>query len=429
LKSGHLELFEDLDIRDPEFEHWVRDQRTSLASSTPAFGSSSDGGSKSEPGNPVVLIERASNLSSDEDWIFRTVSTLISQSLMEHGDVRIIGCGDPNALRSHRGNSIALALRLAVRCRDGMIHLIASIDDLADGSTKWQFQRRVNPTRGALGEDTAFLLHLVRDVVDRVLQTIEANASAIRAESLALVFYTRARREIFGLEPRALAHADQLLQRAYSIDPRPTYLSWRYFLRNISFFEHRSDSFLQDRIDRLSLAEQALRDAPSNTIVLAFAAQAELVCASNPSAALHFASESVERNPSNALGWAILSNAQLAVGDYAAGDRSARIAQDLMNGSEQAFFFNIYSCMGAVAVGDYDRAIHLAQRAIILSPHFKPPMRYLAALYKHTGRKEELIKLCERMRNFEPDFRLGSLLEPSYPVSTLQRLPLIQSLS
>lgn len=67
----------------------------------------------------------------------------------------------------------------------------------------------------------------------------------------------------------------------------------------------------------------------------------------------------------------------------------------------------------------------MAERCSALAPNFRPPLRYLIALYAAKGDLEEASRKVQRLMQLEPDFTPERLAnDPSYPVSLMRQTKL-----
>lgn len=85
--------------------------------------------------------------------------------------------------------------------------------------------------------------------------------------------------------------------------------------------------------------------------------------------------------------------------------------------------------MSASALGDYPTAIGHAEVALMLRPAFRAPLRYLVALYKQMGMIPEMENAILQLRQLEPDFTPQRFLDDDYPVTTMRRIRLIETIA
>ncbi|MEM7744608.1 MAG: hypothetical protein AAF409_12955 [Pseudomonadota bacterium] len=415
-----VELFEDLDIRDGEFENWIRNQRQAVDPTAV--------GNRVPIARPVVLIDVMAGVSDYSRWLTREISDRVTVALHDFADVTVIdGTRGPDTAELRSG-PIGVAILLDARHGGDHISVSARLEHLYQGAIYNVARGRV-PTEGAELADDAAVLQFVTEVVSKTLDAITSQAEETGAQNVALALCNRAKHAIFRLGKADLVKADRLLRLAYEVEPRGQYLAWRSLVRNTAHFEHRDCAFVADDLSSLQLTEEATRDAPDNSLVLAMAAQAHLVRSGDIAAAKRLALRSVECNATNPFGWIFLSNVQLANGERVASYATASSARAMMKSTPYRYFAELFACMSATGTGDYARAMEHAEAALTFCPHFVAPKRYLVALYKHAGRTDALDVVCRALRDAEPDFEISRLLDPNYPVHTLRNLPLIDAIA
>ena len=104
------------------------------------------------------------------------------------------------------------------------------------------------------------------------------------------------------------------------------------------------------------------------------------------------------------------------------------IARELAGASPFRFHVNAAAGIAASIAGDIDSSILLGEAAHGLSPTFKPPLRFLTALYLLRDRHEDSQAMVEKLKITEPNFSYDLLRDRSYPASSLQRSKLLEKL-
>ena len=235
-------------------------------------------------------------------------------------------------------------------------------------------------------------------------------------------------RRVFCLRPDALTEADDMLARAQEIGTRALTGAWRAQLRLIQHVElhpGRSDN-LAEEARRFST--DALEQEPLNSMVLAATANTRLVLDKDISACMELARRSVALNPSNPLAWNSLATAKLYAGDIGEAHALAVRAHRMSSGSPFGHWWDFGRCLTAALTGRRDEALQLAEAAHALSPEFRPPLRYLTALYAAAGRDEDAIRVGDRLKKLEPDFTFERMAKDnSYPISPLRWSGLLDS--
>ena len=219
-----------------------------------------------------------------------------------------------------------------------------------------------------------------------------------------------------------------MLAQALEIEPRGLFYAWRAQLAVIQHVE-------QHGFDKQELAErcrqfvrEAMQREPMNSYVLSCVANAKLVMEGNLPACNELAKLSITKNPSNPMAWWSLSNARLYSGDRDYAYDAAKIAQQLAQDSPHRFWSDFQVSLTSAVVNRLDEAIGQGELAAILAPNFKPPLRYLTALYALNGDRDGAIRALLQLKSLEPDFSIDRMVRDSnYPVSMMRSSGLIDA--
>ena len=140
------------------------------------------------------------------------------------------------------------------------------------------------------------------------------------------------------------------------------------------------------------------------------------------------AERAVELDRSDPLARALLSNALTVNGHLEDAYKVALQSISLAAGSRYEFYFHHFACMAATAAGDYEVALRHARASVSRVPEFVSPRRYEIVLAHKLGDQLGVERAVNAMRNTEPEFDIKMMLDPSYPVNTLRRLPIIETI-
>ncbi len=305
-------------------------------------------------------------------------------------------------------------------------YLYVTIAHPAHGKRYWS---RSFVLAGDAAFDQGQILLVCGEIVQAVLSTFREREDELGLENSAALLASHGRNLLFRFDKVSLREGDRYLQLAYELEPRPQYLAWRAFLRNMANFQHRSCGFLDDRVELETLAQEAVRQASGSASALAIGAHIEYLCAGSPRTSLRLAERAVAIDPLNAVTYAILSNTELALDKREDSRRSALMALNLAGSGEQRAFIEFFGCMSAAALGDYQTAIDHAEASLFLRPSFVAPLRYLVALYTQMRMSNELARAVQRLRRVEPDFHPSWFLREDYPVTTMRRIRLIEAVA
>lgn len=367
------------------------------------------------PANPIVVFgtrsETGTELELVEDIFVDCVARSLREALMV--DVHI---GDAPAIpesafrvevQAYRQEGARVGLR--ARIHQGKPKVL-----VWSGMTSTQLH-------GAPPVEDLSIISLGNQMIDALSDAMTVKVSDSQDLRDANMLTRLAMRRIFCLRPDALLEADQMLARAQEIGRRAQAGAWRAQLRLIQHVELHSDRSENLTEEARQFCTEALELEPLNSMVLAAVANTRLVLDQDVSACMELARRSVALNPSNPLAWNSLATAKLYAGDIGEAHALAVRAQRMSSGSPFGHWWDFGRCLTAALTGRQDEALQLAEAAHALSPEFRPPLRYLTALYAAADRPEDALRAGQRLKRLEPDFSFRRMAtDGSYPISPLR---------
>lgn len=422
--DAYTEIFSDLTIRDPEFEDWIRDQRLALSATVPL--ELHRGLRLGTPVKPAIFFRFSTDHDPESNLIARHIVALATTSLLDAADFQIFQANADPGLQQASCPVSGIAVTIAAMARSGHAHVTLSVTHPVTSRLFWAHNFQLESLQ--LPFDEEILYPISAALVEVVLMTLKQRAGDLGIPDCAALLAKHGQDLIFRFDRASLIEGDRCLEQAYAFDPRPQFLAWRAFLRTMANFQHRGADFLSNPNDIETLAHEAIRQAPDSAITLGIGAQVEYLLGGSPRTSVQLANRAVGFDPLNAINLAILSNTELVLGQLNESRGSAMQALHLAGAGEHRAFIEFFCCMAAAAQADYQIAIDHAEAALILRPAFRAPLRYLIALYSHTGQLENLQRVLAKMRLAEPGFQPKRLLDSDYPVTTLRRLPLIDAI-
>ncbi len=366
------------------------------------------------PARPVVLFQTHSDKNSDlgliEDIFIDSVARSMRETLS--AEIRIGGMtADPNAFRvdvqAYRGEGATVGIRS--RVRHGTPDIL-----VWSGMTATQLH-------GAPPVEDLQIVSLGNQLIDALAEAMTANITETKDIRDANLLTRLAVRRIFTLKPENLLEADNMLATAQELGAGALSSAWRAQLRviqHVELHEGRSEN-LADEARQLAL--QAMEREPMNSMVLAACANMRLVLDEDINACLELARRSVRINPANPLAWDSLADAKLYAGDIGEAYALAMRAQKISSGSPFGHWQDFGRCLTAALTGRRAEALRMAETAHAFAPEFRPPLRYLTALYAAEERFEDAQRTAERLKKLEPDFSFERMAnDETYPISPLR---------
>lgn len=367
------------------------------------------------PARPVIVFQTRSADGSDLELIEDIFVDCVARSLRETLLVEVHVGDTAEAARD--------AFRVDVQAyrQDGArVGLRARINQGAPSVLIWSGMTSTQ-LHGAPPVEDLEIVSLGNQLIDALADAMTVRIADTQDTRDANLLTRLAIRRVFCLRPDALIEADEMLARAQELGPRALPVAWRAQLRLIQHVELHPDrpEDLPDEARRF--CTEALELAPLNSMVLAAVANSRLVLDQDASACLELARRSVALNPTNPLAWNSLANAKLYSGDIGEAHALAVRAQRMSSGSPFGHWWDFGRCLTAALTGRREEALRLAEAAHALSPEFRPPLRYLTALYAAADRPEDAMRAAGKLKQLEPGFSFARMAtDDTYPISPLR---------
>ena len=432
------EFAADLDIRDAEFEHWIRDRRaefaarwtvtssdpakpiepaTSIVPGDPAAADKATAGALAAP--PAAAPATSDGLSlvvgratSDDPGLALQGDMLLTEAVLRAADLSAchVVARPPADTGDATGTGALAGCRLARN--DGRVMLQVELVLLPEGLPAW--------AQGFSGPE------------DR-LPDLLAQASA--ALTAALIHECAAERhpgrdrlplaDIFSFDATRLERADRLLADRHARRPSGGLLALRAFLRHTLLLERLDPDRgrLLDEADEM--ARRALQIAPHSSLVLALTS---LVAGlrTDDELALDLARRAVEVDPLDAMARQCASVAWSFAGRPVEAHREARLARGSRLATLAQPLFDLRTAYTSIGLGDRDGALRLARTAVQAAPDFRAALRVVAALEYAAGHEDRASDCLSRLRALEPDFSLDLMGSDAYPVDSLRAAGLLR---
>lgn len=435
--TGDPEFLEGLDVRDPEFESWLRHERHRHLTDAPiradlwhVAGPALAGPALPAPAAPharrtdrttaSVVLQKSRNtadgLALMEDLFIDAVALSLREALGITVFTRRQTPGLPN--------SIAVTVQ-AMAAGPGERFLRVRAEDGATGQVLWSGRSMALPT-DPTPEATALTLfaNQVVEVLGDALSLELGGAGDLNA----MVLQRLAVRKIWTLDPLRLAEAETLLTLADEIRPQGLTLARRGQLRVLQMVERHGSDAQTLRDEARALCGKAMEREPNNSMVLAVLSYVRCAIDDSPLAGAELAQRSVRLNPGNPLAWDSLSYAHLHAGRIEEAHRIAMKVQTIGAAAPNRFWWDMGLCLTSALTGDLDLALTMARTAASDSPDFRAAQRYVVALGAAADQPGLALAAARRLKALEPDFTMDALAHnPAYPVGVLRRAGLLRS--
>lgn len=397
------DFLEGLDVRDPEFEDWLSLHR--MTEDPPAAGHVRSPVVHRPADRATLLLRIAPGLPPDRQLLAQLVADMFAQALAERdlAEVRLGAEDDPADLR----------LDLTLFPGD-QGYLRGQLQDLRTRRLCWSqtMPLRADPVAPF---EQARLARFVNAGIEAAWQARIGARTVDAAPDCAMHLAVR---RIFGYRREDLGAATDLLTGARDAAP----VAWRIFLHMVQSIEraHDGDRGFLDELDEL--IHTALMCGPTNSLVLAAVANANIKILGRTDEGLILAHKAVRIGPYNPFAHDALMNGLIRAGRFQDAYNAARLASYIGRSTQAAHFFDMGQCLAALVTDRLEEASSLARRVVATAPSFRPALRYLAILETQAGRLDAADAALTRLRNLEQDFDPRRIAEdPNYPVASLRK--------
>ncbi|MEM1350937.1 MAG: hypothetical protein AAGF27_01260 [Pseudomonadota bacterium] len=415
-------FLEDLSVRDPAFIAWLGLQRlhradTQLPNLAEARGDASDDPFRKRR----IAIACDPALDSATVNLVSTAHDVLNKALYETGTVDLVRSGALDRVRLDRLISI-----VSTRSGDETIQLRCVIEAPSSSRVIWTGQCAVvgSSVEPAVN---AQLLSFCNQVAEAACQSgVALQAGAVKPDAQEHPDLTSrislAVSSIFSIRSDLLSSAVNTLEGLLADRPQPILYGWLAQAYTIQYVERYrpADAELRERCE--AACREALAGGAQNSNVLAAVANARTNISQNYLAGLQLAEQSVRLNAANPLAWWAHSNALQCVGRSELAYRAARNAQVLAETTQLQFWTDFQVSVTAALLGQTDVAIQNGERSVALVPDFRPPLRYLTALYAMGGDLDGLSRSASALKSVELDFDITQMIEDKdYPIGMMRR--------
>ncbi len=231
---------------------------------------------------------------------------------------------------------------------------------------------------------------------------------------------------VFSFDAVQLDSIDKKLQEITEGPEHAIALGWRTQISVIRDIEQLGEQPDENAEKGRCLAARALEANSMNSLVLSSTANAHVFLDWDVETGAELARLAIRVNPSNPLAWWAYANVALYSEQTEKALKSAKIASQLAENSQLRFWCKFQLGLAALQYGDLELARRSLEASAAIAPRFRPPRRYLLALYAFQGEFERARKLANDLKSIEQSFSLEKFfMDDSYPVSLARKMRLL----
>lgn len=412
-EDDRVELLQGIDVRDPEFEDWLRQERTALQARQAKASPSETRGvlincraDAEEPGRQQMLGEVLSN------QIGENIAEQI-RAWRQSETVEPLPPGAPPC-------DVQVTTQLIAN-GDGGHALFIKATHQPSARILYSKLQQVDRLEDILTSEVPIsrtVFEAADQIIGKLPHVLEKDRPETRSTALSRLGLYR----MFSFEQDGLREAYGLMEQAFKRDQNGIYLAWASMIRLTQMIEmaeaDQKKLLLDEAVD---LHYRALDLAPDNVLVHAIVSKVRSSADWDTASVLDLAQTAVDRNPSSAFAWKSLSEALILAGDMDGGFNASARACLIARTSPFKHYWDTGHCIVAIACNRPQEAITAGEAAVRSAPLSRPAHRHLLALYSLEGQLDKAQAVADKLAKIEPGFTLDRLVnDTSYPVRTMR---------
>ncbi len=402
-----VEFAEDLDIRDPEFEDWIREQRQYFAAKWRKQGAPAT--LHAQPTHLALIIVKTlpsdSHISALADMILRDGAERAASFVPAH-------IFEDNAAFDDHPH----ALKLSCQAVGSRQHASLQFTVTRSGTQQQIWNRSVT---GSLDSLTPQFDALSGALTLAILNAGWGTPADDPYDNILSL------RDVFSFSHDRLLKAEFLLDRNDSDKDEAIRLALRAYIRNTMLLERFADDPFEMLAEATEFATRAMELDPQNAVALSVASM--IACRNrNVDLALDLAQQAEQADANNPLSRYSLSSALTEAGDDERAFQEAIKARAGPITALSPATWLMRCAVTAVRAHRLDEALRFSNMAHGYSPNYRPALRFIAALEFRRGNEPATADALQRLQLLEPDFSLKLMASDTYPVATLRTSGLLE---
>jgi tetratricopeptide (TPR) repeat protein len=417
-RTGPGDFLEGMDIRDPEWEDWLRERRSEEDTTSPPQSpgptvvATVAAAVQTDAGPPLVALSVPKATEANAVFLARNVGQLLARNLSETAGIKV---------QMDDTGRAALSLSLMPQIGRSGPFVSLALRRRPDGAHLWSAGRAIL-SDGVPRKDDLPLHMLLAEAQDEVTNHCAMIQPAGRKDSDVATEIQRAARRIMAYDTRRMPEIEARLEAISDAAPSPAALGWLLLLKRIMFYE-RAAIATPEWIERLiRRCEEAIAVGNTNSFTMAAVSGIYLRLAGRPAEAVELARRAHRINDTNPFALDALASAMYLTGQIEQGYRLSLVARTLTANTSYSHFFDMSLSLASLLTGRQDQAAALTDAALSIAPDFRAAWRTRIVLCASRGDLGGAADAGERLKRIEPGFTVDRLIrDPDYPIVTLRQ--------
>lgn len=425
------EFLDGIEIRDEEFEDWLRELRATLHSDSEPEGQSaalpteaaSKPSSSAEPFVDRVSLRLGVGLlpvqTAGNDEVAQLIGDLVLNRLvgmLTTGDlIQVYDLRDLAPRSGDRPSDATLQAQCVTLGTD--LHVTLIVRRSLDNAVIWDASRTLE--LATLSEEV--VLPTVSELADIMTERLlQPGVLGQPHEQSAAGLVMSGIDHVFRLSDSDLLNAMKAFEDATAQDPRGSYFAWQAFLTVFMMENRQGDEVTDLREQARHFARQALEADPHSPVVRSLLAHVYAFVFRDFDRAFSVIAPLLGRNPDCIMFYDNLAMLHFYTGETDRARKRARQAVVLGRANPFRYSFETSLLMIEAVSGNVEEAIVHGKRSMAIQqdtgPAYGPTLRYLAAAQAYAGNDAEAKVLLARLEAQGAPLSVAALSSASFPV-------------
>lgn len=410
-----------LDVKDPEFDHWLMRKRSEYEASF------LDIQSDIKAANIITTNAFHTQFQGEKstDHIVELFQDQLCRNLHDNGVSSFMSVAGASLLM---GDDQRLMFSMQSQVSTDKQIYTCKLLDSSSQKVLWNKYFRHDPTVSTELLEQDVIPQLACELSDEIVKAIYfPSNSATSAERHVDSLIGFAMNDMFSFESSRLLSADALFAAAYRARPMPNLLAWRCFVRMIQHVEQTDKNLSKLQLESDQLCAEALSFKDESGLVYALLSQVKGQLHYDNESAICLAQDALSCNSNSAMPNIAQAAVALRHNDSATALEHANRAVKIGVRSPMRHWWHMCQSLAYIGEQQFESAVLAAEAALLRAPGYRPPIRHLYALYIYLGNKPKAQAMLSQMQKLERGYSLDMLREDSdYPARTIRESPLIE---
>lgn len=422
------EFLEGIDIRDSQFDIWLREIRQALSDRPNVTAQVGPGAPTPQMRFSLGILPIVAASDRGDDVPLLLGDFILNRIITAFAHYEVFDVYDFRSEPQTAPHSVDVTLRLQSLQLSDSTTMNLTLRRVGDNEVIWGQERSFDARSISKGS----LSRTITEIVDQITSALfRRNAIGSQERHLAAKHVLESINAIFRLEGCKTDAVSRSLHAAVELDPKSSYLAWGAYLMNFQLEETKGRNLreLRERADEL--ASKALELDPYNPLTRSLLTHVYSFLFRDFERAACLIEPLQSQQPDLPLYYHSLAMLRFYTGDTRAAREAAQKCWSIGRHHPYAYAFSTALTQIDVVTGNHDRAVQHGETALALQRSsnrlFQPTLRYLGVAYAELRDPENAQRVWQLLQRQDPGFTHNNIDDERFPVPSREARELLRS--